>query len=53
LRMSETTLLFKDVAEAIGCGVATMPDAKGLFRYYQLVPLLLLYFYISYLAWTI
>ena len=32
LRMSDSIRQFSHLAEAIGCGVATLPDAKGLFR---------------------
>jgi hypothetical protein len=33
LRMSDSIRQFSHLAEAIGCGVVTLPDAKGLFRY--------------------
>ena len=32
LRMSDSIRQFSHLAEAIGCGVVTLPDAKGLFR---------------------
>ena len=33
LRMAECKEHFVHLAEELGCGVASLPDAKGLFRY--------------------